>query len=631
MADEDNVIKIMVATDNHLGYNEKHGVLGDDSFIAFEEILQLCQKKDVDFLLLGGDLFHDNKPSANTYFKCLSLLRKYCMGDKSVSIEFKSSPEINFNHCPCKEVNYMDPCLNISIPVFSIHGNHDDPSGLNRTSALDIVSASGLINYFGKCTDLKHVEIYPLLFQKGSTKVAVYGLSHIRDERLSRLMKSQEVEVKTLKDQDEWYNILVLHQNRAKRSEDCYIPESELPNFMDFVVWGHEHDCRAKPEWNDEKQFFVSQPGSSVPTSLCEGEAIPKNVILLKIMEKKMKYELIPLESVRPFLFQTLKISQLDIPFSTTQKKSEQIKRYLQQMIETLLDETLSTRLTGHPMQPLLPLARIRIEYDEEDQPFHPTRLALNFSKSVANYDTMILMRRMTRRGRTSDFDEVDNEVMDCVLAEQNEEEILKVETVVKEYFERIDSNPLKVLSVKSLVEAVGRYVDLSDTDALSDVISLQITKTTDHLMKLNVTSEKIDEKIDEFMRDRLCNVDQEGAEIQKFLTLANRSKKLKCNLSLEGQDGESDSEVPSIPERVVVQNKRGRGGRGGKRGNCPPVPTSTKRGLDSNAKTPRGKKQNNSITGYLQRQKGSDSDETVSSTPRKKKKMEYISSSDSD
>ena len=33
-----------------------------------------------------------------------------------------------FNH-----VNYEDPDINIAIPVFSIHGNHDDPSGVRGT------------------------------------------------------------------------------------------------------------------------------------------------------------------------------------------------------------------------------------------------------------------------------------------------------------------------------------------------------------------------------------------------------------------------------------------------------------------------------------------------------------------
>ena len=38
----------------------------DDSFMAFEEVLQLAAKHGADFVLLGGDLFHDNKPSRQT-------------------------------------------------------------------------------------------------------------------------------------------------------------------------------------------------------------------------------------------------------------------------------------------------------------------------------------------------------------------------------------------------------------------------------------------------------------------------------------------------------------------------------------------------------------------------------------
>lgn len=32
-----------------------------------------------------------------------------------------------FNH-----VNYQDPDINVAIPVFSIHGNHDDPSAVRN-------------------------------------------------------------------------------------------------------------------------------------------------------------------------------------------------------------------------------------------------------------------------------------------------------------------------------------------------------------------------------------------------------------------------------------------------------------------------------------------------------------------
>lgn len=33
--------------------------------------------------------------------------------------------------CRFPWVNYQDENLNISIPVFSIHGNHDDPTGVS--------------------------------------------------------------------------------------------------------------------------------------------------------------------------------------------------------------------------------------------------------------------------------------------------------------------------------------------------------------------------------------------------------------------------------------------------------------------------------------------------------------------
>lgn len=44
-------------------YAGRDQVRYNDSMRSFEEVLQLAQKRDVDMILLGGDLFHDNKPS----------------------------------------------------------------------------------------------------------------------------------------------------------------------------------------------------------------------------------------------------------------------------------------------------------------------------------------------------------------------------------------------------------------------------------------------------------------------------------------------------------------------------------------------------------------------------------------
>ena len=44
---EEDTIRIMLATDNHIGYNERDPVRGQDSINTFKEILQLAVKHDV--------------------------------------------------------------------------------------------------------------------------------------------------------------------------------------------------------------------------------------------------------------------------------------------------------------------------------------------------------------------------------------------------------------------------------------------------------------------------------------------------------------------------------------------------------------------------------------------------------
>ena len=49
------------------------------------------------------------------------------------TVEYDGSSQAyrSFNH-----VNYEDPDINVAIPVFSIHGNHDDPSGVRSFKSL---------------------------------------------------------------------------------------------------------------------------------------------------------------------------------------------------------------------------------------------------------------------------------------------------------------------------------------------------------------------------------------------------------------------------------------------------------------------------------------------------------------
>lgn len=66
---------------------------------------------------------------------------------------------------------------------------------------------------------------------------------------------------------------------RARHGEKNHVPEEFLDNFIHLVLWGHEHECRIDPEFNESQKFYITQPGSSVATSLSEGESKPKCVL----------------------------------------------------------------------------------------------------------------------------------------------------------------------------------------------------------------------------------------------------------------------------------------------------------------------------------------------------------------
>ena len=121
-------------------------------------------------------------------------------------------------------------------------------------------------SHFGKVTTKDKILVEPVLLKKGTTKIALYGIGSQKDERLHFMMEKGCVNFKVPED-DDYLNILILHQNRVPRSNkyDCF-PEKFIPNFIDLVFWGHEHDDRFGPEYSPYSDCWISQPGSTVAT-----------------------------------------------------------------------------------------------------------------------------------------------------------------------------------------------------------------------------------------------------------------------------------------------------------------------------------------------------------------------------
>jgi len=560
----ENVMKILIATDNHLGYGERDPIIKHDSFVTFEEILKLAQEHEVDMILLGGDLFHDNKPSRQTIHRTCSLFRKYCLGNKECHLEFLSDPKVNFNHCDFKHANYQDPNYNISYPVFSVHGNHDDPTGDDSLSAIDVLSVTGLLNHFGKAASCDNVNVSPVLLKKGETKLALYGIGAMRDERLHTTFSQKHVNmcVPLAENGDddgskEWFNVFVIHQNRAKHGKKNYIPESFLEEFLDLVIWGHEHECLVTPTWTEcTKQFYITQPGSSVATSLSEGEAKQKHVGLLHVYQKTFKMEPLPLQTVRQFMFDNIVLSDTNL----LSHEDEKVFSYLTEKVEQLIDQA-EINHTGHKDQPKLPLIRIRVEYSGEYEIVNAHRFGQQFVDRVANpKDILLFYRKKVYDGKVK----ANATAPDISLSQDSG---IRMEDLINQYLNAVDGSlQLDVLSERKLSKALNEFVIKEEKDAILEVVKYQVTKTQNAIIQdTDTTEHNIDEIISK-VKDTEDNMD-ENEENKEIASVMQTSKTKKSSAGNNENDGfDEDTEEENVPPTVSRgKGARGRGSRGGR------------------------------------------------------------------
>ncbi|KRH92600.1 DNA repair exonuclease MRE11, partial [Pseudoloma neurophilia] len=220
-------MRILITSDNHLGYKETDPLLSLDSFRAFEEILQ--NSNDCDFMINAGDLFHSNKPSRFTMYKTIRLLRENiisneknsrCMidgipldkydfedcrynksqavdknsqtddknpktgdknsktGDKNSETGDKNSETGDKNsktggknpktgdknpQVNMKKSTGQNQLKNLKLPILVINGNHDDPCGFGSLSALDVLHETRLVNYVGRNENIDNIVIKPII------------------------------------------------------------------------------------------------------------------------------------------------------------------------------------------------------------------------------------------------------------------------------------------------------------------------------------------------------------------------------------------------------------------------------------------------------------------------------------
>lgn len=507
--EETDTISILVATDNHLGCFEKDAIRGEDSFTTFEEILKIAATEKVDMILLGGDLFHENKPSRHTLHKTMTLLRQYCWGDKPCHLQFLSDQSINFQDS-FGTANYMDPNINVSIPVFSIHGNHDEPCGKGGLCSLDLLSTAGLVNYFGKTPSVDDITIHPILLQKGSTRLALYGLGNVRDERLQETFNKGGVQImRPSEDSDAWFNLLTLHQNRVAHTRTSYIPENYLDELFDLVIWGHEHECLIDPQLNLEKGFYVSQPGSSIATSLIEGESVPKHVALIKVNNVSFHLRKVPLKTVRPFNHRSI---QYDIQPKEDPNDFNQISKFMIGQIDEMIQQSYEDYQELCPDVAVSaipkPLIRLRVELGPNTEVISPVRFMQSLINKVANpRDAVFFTRPKAPRA-----DKTRNRLLSQMAAHAFSQpnsglNTLRIENL---FLDAISDFKPNLIPARPMFDAIQKYVFKGEKDSITDLLD-STTKEALRYLKVHCESDQpeiIRDEVRQFTERKFLNTE---------------------------------------------------------------------------------------------------------------------------
>lgn len=505
-----DTFRILLTTDNHVGYMENDQIRGDDSWKTFAEILSIGRERDVDFILQGGDLFHVNSPTKKSYYHVMRSLREHCWCDKPIEYKLVSDPS---DAMAAKHFTYpaeYDMNVNVGMPLYAISGNHDDATGEELLSPLDVLGVSGLLNHFGRVIDNEQISICPLLFNKGSTNLALYGLHSIREERLMKTMASGNLEFLEPDTGDDgtiqWFNLMCIHQNHVHRPGVKVVEETSLPTFLDFILWGHEHDCRPVAMRNDITGSYILQAGSSIATSLTEGETLDKHVYILSIKGKDFSLEPIKLKTVRPFVMKDVILSRTGLRATSSNKK--EVLNFLMMQVELMIEKANSVWKENNvelfeegivtEADIPLPLIRLRVEYSGGYEVENPRYFSNRFVGKVANVNDVVLFYKkkkyQDRNGRKllvdkgeceSDIDDEVNDDNEDLLGFANEDDENNILGMIND---KINDQDLILLTKKKVSETLENLVEHDqERSILNRFVQTEEEEHIDLLEKLTI------------------------------------------------------------------------------------------------------------------------------------------------
>jgi len=287
--------------DCHIG-SWRDPKLRDASTRAFLKAINICIEKQVDFVLIAGDLFNTALPGIDALKVVVTKLR-----------ELKDS----------------------NIPVYAIPGSHDfSPSG---KTIIDVLENAGLlINVMkGKIIDEK-LNLKFTFDKKTGTKITgIFGKKGMLEKSHYKSLLKKELE------QEKGFKIFMFHTALTEfKPEELDSMESQplslLPKNFDYYAGGHVHYVFNKQE---PDYGVVAYPGPLFPNSFSELEKLENGgfYIVEKTDNLKLKYEPIVIYNV------------FSLAIDCNNKSPEQIRAELEERIKgrEFINTIITIRLSG--------------------------------------------------------------------------------------------------------------------------------------------------------------------------------------------------------------------------------------------------------------------------------------------
>ena len=113
-----------------------------------------------------------------------------------------------------------------------------------------------------------------------------------------------------------------------------------IPDWMDLVVWCHEHESRIGAVESDVGTFRVVQPRSSVATRLVEWESVAKKVTVLEIAGSEFRVRPVRLANFKGFKTGTVNLNDPDHGLDVEDPKiDDKVTNLLEMRVKELIQE----------------------------------------------------------------------------------------------------------------------------------------------------------------------------------------------------------------------------------------------------------------------------------------------------